>query len=96
MPTGQELRLRVRASFAAADYRKLAQQILSDPALDGKTVVICWVHDFIPALAHELGVAHPPNWRGNVFDRAWVVTYDGERAVLRDLPQHLLPGDSAE
>lgn len=96
LPSGKELRLRVRTSFVAADYKKLAQQILSDHALDGKTIVICWVHDFIPALAHELGVAHPPNWRGNEFDRTWVVTYDGPRAVLRNLPQHLLPGDSSE
>ena len=93
-PLARELHLRVRTPFAAADHARLAKEVLSNPAFDGKTVVICWEHDDLPQLAHELGVPKPPNWSGGTFDRLWVVTSDGEKARLRDLPQHLLPGDS--
>ena len=48
----------------------------------------------LPALAQEFGVQNPPVWDSNTFDRAWVITYEGTVAVMRDLPQDLLPGDS--
>ena len=93
-PLAAKLRLRVRTLYAAGAHASLAREVLSNPAYDGKTVVICWEHDDLPHLAHELGVHKPPNWNGGTFDRLWVVTWDGDRARLRDLPQHLLPGDS--
>ena len=93
-PLARELHLRVLTPYAAADHARLVKDILANPALDDKTVVICWEHDHLPQLAHELGVPKPPNWSGGTFDRLWVVSTKGEKARLRDLPQHLLPGDS--
>ena len=95
-PAAQALQWRVETSFAPGDYARLAKHLLSDRALDGKSVVVCWTHDFLPQLAQELGIHSPPNWSGGTFDRLWVITYGSDRAVLRDLPQQLLPGDAAK
>jgi hypothetical protein len=95
-PLSQYLKLPVQTDFAPKDYADLASQVLKDPALNGKTVVICWVHDELPELARKLGVKpQPPAWDGKVFDRVWMITYRKNRAILTDLPQALMPGDSA-
>jgi hypothetical protein len=49
----------------------LAKHILSDPNLAGKTVVICWVHDYLPALAKAFGVKpEPARWKGTAIPRS--------------------------
>jgi hypothetical protein len=96
-PLGERLALSVRTPYRPGDYAALAKYILSDPGLDGKTVIVCWIHDYLPALAKALGVKpKPARWNGSVYDRAWIVTFIGRNAVLSDLPQHLLPGDSTK
>ena len=93
-PLAGQLHLPVSALHAANDHARLAKEVLSNPSFDDQTVVICWEHDDLPQLARELGVQQPLRWNGGTFDRLWVVTWDGDQARLRDLPQHLLPGDS--
>ncbi|MBU6401848.1 MAG: histidine phosphatase family protein [Verrucomicrobia bacterium] len=94
-PLAQHLRLRIQTPYPAAGYAALAERILADPAYDGKTVVVCWVHTHLPALAKALGVrAKVPSWPGGVYDRVWVITYQGTEASFSSLPQALLPGDS--
>ncbi len=94
-PLSRALRVPIQTPFPAKDADRVAKTILKDPAYDGKTVVVCWVHDELPALAEALGVKpRPPDWRGHVFDRMWVISYAGKQATLQDLPQNLLPGDS--
>ena len=95
-PLAQRLDLRVETPHSAKNYAALAEELLHNRALDGKTVVVCWVHEFLPHLAEALGVTPRRRpWRGSVFDRLWVITYAGKKASLADLPQALLPGDSA-
>jgi hypothetical protein len=94
-PLAKQLKLPIRTPFLAADYARLAQQVLTSPECDGKTVVICWVHENLPELAGALGVKPtPPRWKDHVFDRVWVIRGRGDRTKLKDLPQRLLPGDS--
>jgi hypothetical protein len=94
-PTARALHQVLRLPFEAKDYALLAGRVLNRTNFNDKTVLICWVHDDLPALAHLFGVSDPPKWGDNTFDRAWVITYDGAgNAALRDLPQALLPGDS--
>jgi hypothetical protein len=96
-PLGNCLRLPVQMPHGPADYAKLAKSILADPGLDGKTVVICWTHDGLADLAKALGVKpKPARWKGNVYDRVWIVTYNDHHALLTDLPQKLLQGDSVQ
>ncbi len=85
----------IRAPYPAEEYEALAQEILNQPAYDGKTVVVCWVHTQLPELAKALGIKHKPNqWKDSVYDRIWLITYKGKKVSLSNLPQHLLPGDS--
>ena len=94
-PLADRLKLSVQTPYGPSNYAALAKHLLSDPDLNGKTVVVCWIHDYLPALATALGVKPKPKpWKGSVYDRVWIVTYQDHRALLADLPQHLLPGDS--
>jgi phosphohistidine phosphatase SixA len=94
-PLAQRLNLGIQTIFPAAEYKSLARQVLTNPALDGKTIVICWVHDYLPELALALGVkANALRWKANVFDRLWLITWNGEKVKWKDLPQHLLAGDA--
>ena len=94
-PLASALGLTVQTPYSSGEYASLARQILKDPRLDGKTVVICWVHESLPELAEALGVKRPPSkWKSSAFDRAWVITFHGKKAVLTDVPQQLLAGDS--
>lgn len=96
-PTAQRLHRVLQTPYYASNVSTLAATVLHGRAYRGRTVLIVWTQDYLPALAQELGVQDPPNWDSDVYDRAWVITYDenGE-AQLRDLPQNLLPGDSTE
>lgn len=94
-PLAAQLQLPVQTPFSAKNPAALARQILDDPALNGKTVVICWGRDELPQLAGGLGIkSGPGKWRKNVFDRIWLITFRDSTAGLSDLPQQLLPGDA--
>jgi len=94
-PVAHYLKLPVQMPYGPTGYVALAKHILTDPALDGKTVVICWRHDELPNIAKALGVKpKPARWKGGVYDRVWVITCEHHRSWLTDLPQKLLPGDS--
>jgi hypothetical protein len=76
----------------------LADEILQHKKYAGKTVLICWRHGTIPDLASRLKATdHPKRWKDAVFDRVWQITYgEGGKTTFANLPQRLLPGDSAE
>lgn len=82
-PLAKVLNLDVRTPFHAKDFDKLATQVLSDHSLDGKTVVICWNHEYIPQLAHALGATSAPSkWKDKVYDLVYVISYRGGKATL--------------
>lgn len=96
-PLAEHLKLSIQTPYGPSDYAALAKHVLSDPDLDGKTVIVCWIHDYLPALAKALGVKpEPARWKGSVYDRVWIITCEDRRAVLANRPQNLLPGDSTE
>jgi hypothetical protein len=96
-PLAEHLKMSVQMPYGPSDYAALAKHLLSDADLNGKTVIVCWIHDYLPALAKAFGVKpEPARWKSSVYDRVWVITYDNHHAVLADLPQHLLPGDSTK
>jgi len=94
-PLATQLQLPIQTPYLAADYRELAYRVLTSPECDGKTVVICWVHEHLPELAAAFGIKPaPPSWKSRVFDRVWVIRWHKERPELQILPQRLLPGDA--
>lgn len=94
-PLARQLKLSIQTPYFSTECAELAKDILSRPAYDGKTVVICWVHTEIPGLARALGVNNAPaKWKDSVFDRVWVIRYDGPTPKLQEVKEQLLPGDS--
>jgi len=66
----------INDSYTDAEYRALAQVIRSQDAYAGKTILICWHHEILPALAQRLGATGAPTqWPGSSFDRIWKLTY---------------------
>lgn len=96
-PTAQALQLKLHEEITRDEIDRLAKAILTDPAYNGKTVVVCWEHKKIPGMLKALGCTTGPDfWADEVYDRFWVLDFaDGRAVQLRDLPQRLLPGDSA-
>jgi len=96
-PSAKSLQLTIQMPCDRKDYRGLVSSIMKDPVYDGKTVVVCWVHDYLPAMAREFGVKSKTlTWKGSVYDRFWVITFHRDHAKLQSIPQHLLPEDSAD
>ena len=96
-PLAKSLKIAIQMPCDRKDCRGLVSTIMKDPAYDGKTVVVCWVHDYLPAMAREFGVKSKTlTWKGSVYDRFWVITFHHDHAKLANLPQHLIPGDSAD
>ncbi len=82
-PLAKVLRLQVQTPYHGKDYDKLARRVMSDPTLAGKTVVICWNHEYLPELAAALGVTpEPSKWKAKVYDQVYVISYRDRRALL--------------
>lgn len=97
-PLANKLGLPINDQWSDKQVGDVAQALTTDPQYDGKTVVVCWHHGKIPELAQDLGVTPPQDpWPSNTFDRIWQVDYapDGTPSI-QNLPQHVLPGDSAQ
>ncbi len=96
-PLSQRLRILTDAHFAKWEYGPLAQEVLTNPRYERKTVLICWDYEYIPRLAAALGVRpEPPRWPAEVFDRVLIITYRGDQASLVNMPQRLMFGDAPE
>ena len=94
-PLAKSLDLKVNDEYAEEDFGLLAHELFHKPKYAGKTVLICWHHGKIPALADKLAIVGAPNkWHGDVFDKVWQADYDKYGKVeFRMRPQMLMPGD---
>jgi hypothetical protein len=93
-PLATALHLTIDNTILNDDYAALASILLSGKYA-GKVVLVSWHHGNIPQLATTLGTQPPyTSWPDTQFDRIWHIDYKDGKATLRDLPQHLLPGDS--
>ena len=89
-PTAAKLKLKIQAPYRASDYDQLAHEILSNKSLRGKSVIICWVHDYLPQFAAALGVHPPPgNWKSSDFESAYLITFEDGKASLQFTKQKL-------
>ncbi|KAI8924368.1 ribosome 60S biogenesis N-terminal-domain-containing protein [Entophlyctis helioformis] len=66
-------------------------------SLDGRSIIVSWSHQQLPAIARYLGAPCelvPDKWQGPRFDVTWVVEIDeGQEPTFRQMPQRLLYGD---
>ena len=100
-PLSQALHVPIDTRFQDKDVASFADALTTQTT--GKTILICWHHEEIPALLQSLGVdpgALLPGgvWPGSVYD--WVVElrYDANGHLLphraRRVSEHLLPSDT--
>lgn len=89
VPVASKLKLEIDTPFESKDYARLAQVLFTDARYQGKIVVICWVHEHLPALAGALGVTpEPPKWKDSDYDTAYVITYPEGKAHLKLVTQN--------
>lgn len=98
VPLSMDLEIPINDSYKRDDFRALSEDINNNPAFEDKVVVVVWQHKILTEIAEKVGLKKPPMYPSGRYDRLWIVTYDGGKkggkAVLQDLPQKLLPGDS--
>lgn len=93
-PLSESLHLPIDSTILNDDYAALASTLLSGKYA-GKVVLVAWHHGNIPQLATALGATPPYTpWPDTQFDRIWRIDYINGKATLKDLPEHLMPGDS--
>ena len=86
-PLAKQLGLPIHTQYRNRDYDLLAREVKRNPIYNGKTVLICWVHDFMPQLAGALGV--PPGqgkrWKSDDYGRVWLITFKESRPSVEEL-----------
>ncbi len=75
----------IQTLFTATQMDQLAREERRNYA--GQTVVICWVHEFLPDLARALGAtATVQVWTGKDLVQVWIIEYSAARAGLQVAP----------
>jgi hypothetical protein len=100
-PFAKAAKLKIDSRFGNNDFPELAADQRANH--QGKVILICWRHPYIPALLGALG-AKPESllprgkWPGAVYDWVILLSYDQEGRLIpgspRRINEHLLPGDS--
>ena len=87
IPFAVKYDVKINTEFDVSAFSALAGDVLQKHG----TVLIVWEHVGIPALASQLGVSNPPNWRGKDFDSIWVITYVDGKASLSIEQEGIVP-----
>jgi len=97
LPLSYAIGVTIHTNFLHDQYMEMAQNIKTNPAFNGKLVIVCWSCDLLADIASVLGVKPKPlPWENSVYDRLWVITYKPKGDIeFQDMPQRLLFGDSA-
>jgi len=100
-PFAKAANLKIDTRFGNNQSTELAADLRANQ--QGKVILICWRHPYIPALLRALG-AEPktflPNgkWPGSVYDWVILLSFDHEGRLIpassRRINEHLMPGDS--
>jgi len=100
-PFAKAAELRIDARFGNNQSADLAADLRANQ--QGKVILICWRHPYIPALLGALGATPKtflPNgkWPGAVYNWVILLSYDQDGHLIpgssRRINEHLLPGDS--
>jgi phosphohistidine phosphatase SixA len=78
-PLADALGLKIQHDFENKEFPDLVDDIFSDPDYKNKTVVICWHHGNLPALATMLGApagSFPDPWPSDAYNIILDLQYD--------------------
>ena len=90
------LNLPIRSAFKKKQHAQMVREILNNPDLNGKLVVICWEHKYLEEIARDFGISNVPHWDKNTYDRIWLISnLQTPQLKMQNLPQRALPDDSA-
>jgi hypothetical protein len=99
-PFAKAANLKIDTRFGNDQSADLAADLRANQ--QGKVILICWRHPYIPALLGALG-ANPetflPNgkWPGSVYDWVILLSFDQNGRLIpassRRINEHLIPGD---
>jgi hypothetical protein len=100
-PFAKAAKLKIDTRFGNSQSAELAADLRANQ--QGKVILICWRHPYVPDLLHALG-AKPEDllprgkWPGSVYDWVILLSYDKEGRLIpadtKRINEHLLPGDS--
>ena len=100
-PFAEAAKLPIDTRFGHNQSTELAADLRANH--QGKVILICWRHPYVPDLLHALG-AKPEDllprgkWPGSVYDWVILLSYDQEGHLIpgsaRRINEHLMPGDS--
>lgn len=84
-PLSWSLGLDIDHGFDSDEYKALAKRLLSGKKYAGATILVCWHHENLPALAKALGVKSKDlpwkEWPDDMYDRIWVLDF-GQPGVV--------------
>ena len=100
-PFAKAANLKIDSRFGNNQSAELAADLRANQ--QGKVILICWRHPYVPALLGALG-ANPktflPNgkWPGAVYDWVILLSFDQDGHLIPEsskrIDEHLMPGDS--
>jgi hypothetical protein len=94
IPLSQKLGGAMNRAFDKNQLAALVDAVCATPG----TVLICWQHEDIPAIANLIlgnQTSVPQQWPADRFDVVWVLDLDDANGLYRfsQVPQRVLPGD---
>jgi len=78
-PLAAALGMKVQHDMGDDDFQELVNEIFSNPAYHGTTVVVCWHHGKLPAIAAMLGApagSYPDPWPEDAYNIILDLRYD--------------------
>ena len=100
-PFAKAANLKIDTRFGNYQSAELAGDLRASQ--QGKVILICWRHPYIPTLLRALGASPEAllphgKWPGSVYDWVIQLSYDQSGHLIpantRRINEHLLPGDS--
>ena len=96
MPLAEKLGIKINSKYSRDEQKEMLEDALSCEGV----VLICWQHEYIPAIANRIlgdTTTAPQSWPEGRYDMVWVFDLDSESDQYNflEVPQCLLVGDAA-
>lgn len=90
IPLAKKLGLNLITNYLHEKYKEMIDEIKTNPAYHGKSVLISWGHKVLGEMAHYMGATEAPKEWPKSFERVWKIKFlsDG-KVAFEDLSQNL-------